>query len=230
MPSPCPPADGVLRRHDLVLPSPPAWHAAVAAEPDLATDGLVSRWVERGWPLVARRRTRCDAAGVPLGLPLPPSHGKRRLAFVVGWDDVVATAPPPLLRAAIDVAPPPWRPTLRRLVELAAAFGVDARVYGSLAWHLLTGLGYVTSRSDLDLLLPLPRPGDVPRLTAALAAIERDAPMRFDGELVRDDGAAVHWRELHDGVREVLVKTSGDAMLVAADRFLADGIRREAHA
>lgn len=220
MSSPYRPADHVLRRHDLVLPSPSAWHAAVAAQCDLATERLVARWVDRGWPLVVRRSTPCDAVGVPLGLPLPPSHGKRRLAFVLGWDDVVATAPPPLLRAAIDVAPPHWRRTLRRLVQLAAVFDVEARVYGSLAWHLVTGLDYVTPRSDLDLLLPLPRPADVPRLTAALAAIEDDAPMRFDGELVRDDGAAVHWRELHAGAPELLVKTSGDAVLVGADRFL----------
>ena len=50
--------------------------------------------------------------------------------------------------------------------------------------------------------------------TADLAAIEAAAPMRLDGELVRDDGAAVNWREFHAGAREILVKTiDGVALL-----------------
>ncbi|HTE36772.1 MAG TPA: phosphoribosyl-dephospho-CoA transferase MdcG domain-containing protein, partial [Reyranella sp.] len=62
--------------------------------------------------------------------------------------------------------------------------------------------------------------GDVTRLTGELAALEIAAPMRLDGELVRSDGAAVNWRELHDGSQEVLVKTIRDAALASARQFL----------
>ena len=51
------------------------------------------------------------------------------------------------------------------------------------------------------------------------------APMRLDGELVRDDGAAVNWRVVHEGAREVLVKTTGEATLLPVSRFLADEVR-----
>ena len=44
--------------------------------------------------------------------------------------------------------------------------------------------------------------------------------MRLDGELVRDDGASVNWRELHTGEREVLVKTTDGVTLLDANHFL----------
>lgn len=210
----------MLRRHDLAYVSPAAWRLALQSQPELATEPLVAGWADRGWPLIARRLTPGEAPGVPLGLPLPPCHGKRRLAFVLQAGDLLSTAPPPLLSAAIDVAPSAWRPTMERLVDLAAAHGGQARVFGSLAWRLLTGLDYLTPRSDLDVLLPLPCASDVTQLIAELAALERAAPMRLDGELVRDDGAAVNWRELHEGAGELLVKTSRDAVLLSASWFI----------
>jgi phosphoribosyl-dephospho-CoA transferase len=108
---------------------------------------------------------------------------------------------------------------------LAAEYGVEARVFGSLAWRMLTGLEYLTACSDLDVLLPLPREGNLARLIAGLAAIEAAAPMRLDGELVRDDGAGVNWRELHTGAREVLVKTTRGVILLHADHFRGGGVR-----
>jgi len=208
------------RRHDLVVVSTAAWRAALAARPGLADVPLVAAWAERGWPLVVRRSGASDAAGVPLGLPLPPSHQKLRLPFVIPHDGVVSVAPPPAIASALEIAPPAWRPTMQRLIALAAAFGGEARLYGSLAWQRVTGLDYLTSGSDLDALLPLPPADEVARLTAALAAIERDAPMRIDGELVRADGAGVSWRELHADTGELLVKTVADAVVLPTGAFL----------
>ena len=96
---------------------------------------------------------------------------------------------------------------------------MEARIFGSLAWRALTGLDYLTAGSDLDLLFPLPRESDLVRLTTDLAAIEATAPMRLDGELLRDDGASVNWRELHASAREVLVKTIRGVALLDANHF-----------
>ena len=43
--------------------------------------------------------------------------------------------------------------------------------------------------------------------------------MRLDGELIRDDGAAVNWREFHAGAREILVKTIGGVAMLSASQF-----------
>jgi phosphoribosyl-dephospho-CoA transferase len=39
---------------------------------------------------------------------------------------------------------------------------------------------------------------------------------------VREDGVGVNWRELHAGLGEVLIKTSGGVTLQKADLFLSN--------
>jgi phosphoribosyl-dephospho-CoA transferase len=161
---------------------------------------------------------------VALGLPLPPFAGKRRICLLMRFEDIVGEAPPLEVRAAMRVAPEPWRHTLEELASLGSRRGVETRIFGSLAWRALTGLDYLSAGSDLDFLLPLPCESDLARLTTELAAIEAAAPMRLDGELVREDGASVNWRELHTGEREVLVKTTDGVTLLDANHFLSGGI------
>ncbi|SHG76839.1 malonate decarboxylase holo-[acyl-carrier-protein] synthase [Bradyrhizobium erythrophlei] len=210
------------RRHDLIFVSPAAWRSLLKTRDDLAGEPLVIEWVDRGWPLVARRTLPGEADGLPLGLPLPPFAGKRRLSVLIQPEDIVSTAPPPRLSAAISVAPNRWQHPLGAVVSLASRYGIEARIFGSLAWCTLTGLDYLTDTSDLDLLLPIHCGSPLVRLTADLAAIEATAPMRLDGELVRDDGAGVNWRELHSGARELLVKTTDGVALLDANLFLSN--------
>jgi phosphoribosyl-dephospho-CoA transferase len=213
------------RRHDLVYLGSVAWQSLLATRSDLAAEPLVARWVEpwvdNGWPLIGRRAMPHEVHGVALGLPLPPFAGKRRFSFLVPPEAIVSTAPPPALSFAGRVAPRAWRSTLDALDELAARRCVEARVFGSLAWRALTGLDYLADRSDLDLLLHVRRDADLPRLCADLAVIEATAPMRLDVEFIREDGAAVNWRELNTGAREILVKTIGGVALLDSRLFLA---------
>jgi phosphoribosyl-dephospho-CoA transferase len=209
------------RRHDLIFVSPAAWGTLLRGRDDLAALPLVTGWADRGWPLIGRRDLHGEADGVKLGLPLPPSAGKRRLAVLLPAEAVLAVTPPPSLGATTEVAPVAWRQTIAQLAALASGHGLEARVFGSLAWQMLTGLEYLTASSDLDLLLPLPRAGGATGLAASLAAIEAMAPMRLDGEFVRADGAAVNWREIHAGVPEVLVKTVHQAALFSTADFLS---------
>ena len=209
-----------LARHDLVYVRRPAWRALVAMQADADAEPLVVDWADRGWPLVVRRFTDDASDGIALGLPLPPSLGKRRLSFTIAARDVVESSPPPLLDDAIGFAPLAWRPTLARIVAMASTFGIEPRVFGSLAWHTLTGLDYLSPTSDVDLFLPMPDAADVRSLTARLAVIEADAPMRLDGELVRRDGAAANWREIDANAPEVLVKNLGSVALIETRNFL----------
>jgi phosphoribosyl-dephospho-CoA transferase len=102
--------------------------------------------------------------------------------------------------------------------------GVEARVFGGLAWRLLTGLNYLSVSSDLDFILSVPRPRDLTELMTELDSIDSAAPMRLDGEIVRDDGAGVHWRELHSGARHVLAKTVGRPTLLNSAEFIGGSI------
>jgi phosphoribosyl-dephospho-CoA transferase len=212
------------RRHDLVFVSPTAWRSFLETRDDLADGPLVAGWVDRGWPLIARRLAPGEGRGVPLGLPLPPSAGKRRIGLLMDPAGIRSVARPPLLSAAFRIAPAAWIPTLRTLDHVVTRLGVEARVFGGLAWCLLTGLNYLSGTSDLDFILSLPRPRDFAELMTELGSIDRAAPMRLDGEIVRDDGAGVHWRELHSGAREVLAKTVGGPTLLNTAEFTAGSI------
>jgi phosphoribosyl-dephospho-CoA transferase len=213
-----------MRRHDLIFVGRRAWRSLLETRGGLAADPLVAGWVDNGWPLIGRRAMPGEGQGVALGLPLPPFAGKRRLSFLMQAEDIVATAPPPALRSAIGAAPRAWRPSLEDLAGLASRYSLNARVFGSLAWCAVTGLDYVTARSDLDFLLHVDGETDLQGLTAAVAAIEAVAPMRLDGELVREDGAAVNWRELHAAASEILVKTITGVALIETSRFLPEQV------
>ncbi|TCU71197.1 phosphoribosyl-dephospho-CoA transferase [Bradyrhizobium sp. R2.2-H] len=191
------------------------------ARGDLAADALVARWSKMGWPAIRRRALPYEEAGLALGLPLPPSAGKKRISLLVDIDHVVSVARPPSLRQVRAYAPRNWWPTLDRLDRLELRHSVDARVFGSLAWQSLTGLDYVTDRSDLDVLFEFRGETDVDRFVADVAAIENEAPMRIDGELMRADGAAANWRELHGGGSELLVKSIESVILLGRNRFIS---------
>ncbi|MGU7842223.1 malonate decarboxylase holo-[acyl-carrier-protein] synthase [Burkholderia sp. AW33-5] len=216
-----PHADTPLRRHTLVTLTAAGWGAACARDPALAADPLVQAWAARGWPLIVRRASpdEADARRVPLGVPLPPSAGKRRIALNVAADAVESVGPLPTLADVLVAAPDAWHATLRELDALGTRCGVQGRVFGSLAWQALTGECYLSPSSDLDIVFPLPAAASLAALLDGLAALDARAPMRIDGELLRDDGAGVNWRELHARLPEVAVKTAVAVELMSADAF-----------
>jgi phosphoribosyl-dephospho-CoA transferase len=199
-----------LARHDLVRVDPAAWARLLAAHPDLAASPCLADWAAAGRPLIVRRYAPGEPReGIPLGLPLPPAHGKRRIGVLLPASDLSPVTPPALADTAGHV-PAAWHPTLDALVALGRRHGAVPRPFGGLLWQAMTGLPYLTAGSDLDLLWPCPAPVP-PALLDGLDAIARDAPMRLDGEILLPDGGGVHWRELREAPEggTVLVKRVG---------------------
>ncbi|TFZ55804.1 malonate decarboxylase holo-[acyl-carrier-protein] synthase [Methylorubrum sp. Q1] len=184
------------RRHDLLDVEPGAWADAVNARADLAGVPHVAAWVDNGRPVILRRSYPGEDSGrVPVGLPLPPRDGKRRIGLMLPPDAVRPRAPV-LLSEARAACPLSWGVTLEALIALGERHGLAPRPFGSLLWQSLSGLPYLSDGSDLDLLWPVA--GAIPlRLIAEIAAIEVRAPMRLDGEILLSDGGGVNWRELH---------------------------------
>jgi len=207
-----------LQRHDLLLIDPAAWDAVIRSSA-FAAHPLLAGWSARGWPVIVRRRQPGDAANLtPVGVPFPPDMNKQRISLQVPPTAILSRYRPPPLADTVGAAPDAWRDTLGDLCELGAQHAVNPSPFGSLLWQALTGLRYLSSASDLDLLWPLNDHRSIPALLAGIAAIESTAPMRIDGELALLDGGAVSWRELaqalrHDGSPEVLVKTREGAMI-----------------
>ena len=180
--------------------------------PGLGDLPLVANWARLGRPVIVRRRIAGDSLyNVPAALPLPPGHGKLRLAFSFSSDAAVTALPPVPLRDAADAAPVKWQPVLAALLDLGEAVEITPRVFGALLWQHTTGLPYLTDRSDLDLLWSISDERSAALLVEGLLQLDATSPVRLDGELELADGAAVNWRELAQAVAnataEVLVKT-----------------------
>src|SRR5580698_5810519 len=90
--SPSPRAEPPLRRHQLVRVNPAAWESLLRARADLSGEPLLREWARQGWPLIVRRRGPLDGDGVLLGLPLPPSAGKRRIAVEMPAGDIASVS------------------------------------------------------------------------------------------------------------------------------------------
>jgi phosphoribosyl-dephospho-CoA transferase len=190
------------------------------ARADLAGEPLLQDWATLGRPLIVRRRGPLDGDGVPLGLPLPPSAGKRRIAVEMRAAAIVSVSPLPSVSDVLGAAPVAWQPCLRELTDLARAYGVRAGVFGSLGWQWITGLTYLGPQSDIDIAWTLPRRDQLEQFLGCLADIDARAPVRLDGEFVRADGAGANWRELHAGGTELALKTASQALLYARADFI----------
>jgi phosphoribosyl-dephospho-CoA transferase len=185
------------RRHDLLHVAPDVWAAALARCPSLADPPLIRVWADRGWPVIVRRRGEAeDPHLVPIGVPLPPMAGKRRVALLIPPNGVLQHSLPPSLHKMAKAADPDWRSTIDALVDVGARSGVEPAAFGSLLWQHLTGLAYLSPRSDLDVLWSIPADFDVHSLVCRIGEVQRDATVRIDGEIIFPDGTAVNWREL----------------------------------
>ncbi len=175
-------------RHDLVRAP-----VDMPSLPEKLPEDVAAAWAAAGRPLIVRRKAPSDGAEVPLGLPLPPAAGKRRIALALPERSLEPVSPPQILDC-IDAAPPCWEPTLREVARIGTAHGIGPRPFGALLWQRLTGLAYLHDGSDLDLLWPCAGPVS-PGLLADIAALDAGAPMRIDGEILLG-AAGVQWREL----------------------------------
>ena len=213
----------MFARHDLLHVDPDTWRATLGHHPAIAGLPLLADWARRGWPVIVRRFGADENEdSIPTAVPLPPAQGKRRIALSFPPAAPVAPRPSVHLREASTAAPDAWQPTIAALSQIGADLDDEPRVYGALLWQHLTGLAYLTDRSDLDLLWS---PRDAPSardLVERLAALEAHGLVRLDGEILCSDGAGINWRELAetppDG--QVLAKTRrGVALRPVQDLF-----------
>ena len=191
----------------------------------------VAAWLAADRPLVVARQPCGEVISgsitvgtIATGLALPPVQGKRRIAFSVAAHDIARYTPPLRLADAIAHAPAAWQPALAELDAAAIHIDLELRVFGSLAWQALSGLPYMTLRSDIDLLWHPLSNAQLQQGIALLARWEQSSGLRADGEVLFGGNSAVSWREwaaLKSGDdQRVLVKRESSAELVAARELL----------
>jgi phosphoribosyl-dephospho-CoA transferase len=201
-----------VRRHDLVwIDVDHLSRQTLGTDP--AIPGAVEAWFRYGRPAVVCRQHQAAPDRVCLGVPLPPREGGARVALLTARAAMRTVQAPPALTQVIPSAPVHWREPLQRLALAADALGISLSVYGSLLWQHLTGESYVTSRSDIDLLLRVSGSAQLLRAFQLLRDWEHESGLRADGEVQLADGAGVAWRELASAPARVLVKSLHDVQL-----------------
>ena len=184
----------LLRRHDLVWLSSKGWHDHVLPQAaDAVAAECLAHWLARRLPLVVARQTLGDPA-LALGLAAPALWEKRRLSLTVPRDTVLYHDRFPKAADIRHLLPGRLR---GQWVDLAGALGelaTNPRVHGSYGWQRITGLDYVTPRSDIDLHMSVFDADIADRAVAALEHFGWKGP-RIDGELLFPSGDAVAWRE-----------------------------------
>lgn len=216
---------GRPRRHDLI------WIDRHGAGFDCcggceASRWLVAQWIAAGRPFVVARQpsaVRETRQTLRVGLALPPQAGKVRIAIDVAANTVARIEPPAALRSVVVRMTDDWRPALSSLQNRSTDAAIELRVFGSVAWQALTGLRYVTSSSDLDVLWKPGSRSQLARGMSLLASWERASGIRLDGEILFGGDSAValrEWRVRHRSAR-VLVKTLFGATLQRPVSLLA---------
>jgi phosphoribosyl-dephospho-CoA transferase len=207
-------------RHELLRVAPLFWRAALPSRLDRVAMSLLDGWADRGWPVIVRRLMVGESPDhAPVGVPLPPALGKQRIALCLPTEAVLERSSPPMLWTVKHKANSAWHETIDALMALGTRSGVMPATFGSLLWQHQTGLQYLSRQSDMDVLWYAHRNCDLRCLLAAIAAIQRTAPVRIDGEVVFSNGDAVNWRELHACISEedpppVLAKSIDGVRLV----------------
>ncbi|MBB2205873.1 malonate decarboxylase holo-[acyl-carrier-protein] synthase [Gluconacetobacter takamatsuzukensis] len=214
-----------VRRHALLVVEPSVWGIAARTQPLAA----VRDWAARGWPLICRRPLPSETGGIALGLPLPPTLGKQRLSFLLPADALRPYEGSSCLsaHATCPALTDARREDLARLLAIGARYGVAPAVTGSLLWAGITGLPYLSDRSDLDLVWHVePDRTDIGGLLNTLHDQEKTFSMPLDGEVIFPGDRAVQWRELlhalsAPGEAEVMVKSLHSIGLVPVSTLMA---------
>jgi phosphoribosyl-dephospho-CoA transferase len=185
-------------RHTLIWPLA-SEHARIMAEArDEPRRAALDLWRAHDWPLVVRRNDDIGMVSldrVAAGLPLPPSHGKSRLALHLRCSGIARCEAPLALGAVARTLPPPWQRPLAALDDATRKAHVHLSVFGSAAWQAITGLDYLHDDSDLDLLFRPANVDEIDRVVSLYERWERETHRRIDGEILFSGGDAVAWRE-----------------------------------
>ena len=178
--------------------------------------------------MIARRHLPGDASDdVPAALPLPPDHGKGRLAFSLPSNADLLVLAPVSPRDAARTAPEAWRTVKAGLVPLDEVIEAMPRAHGASLWQHVTGLPCLTRSSDLDLLWSGGGEVAVRTLVAGPLRLDVDSAVRIDGEVELPDKSARNWCELADerAAGTVLLKTmNGTGSRTVVETFQRDAL------
>lgn len=214
-----------FRRHDLVWIDPDLDASFILSE--AADVEPIRNWIQQSWPLVVARQpdaATLEAGHMLLGITLPSSPARKRIALRVPQAAIISYSRPLLLKDAIDYAPQTWRDHLLAVSEIGASTSVVTSVYGSLSAQAFTRQNYLDDASDVDVLFECSKDTPLQKLLEELASLSAHN-LRIDGEILTTSGWAVAWKELAAAMGsaapdKVLAKSYHEIRMLTLDQLL----------
>jgi phosphoribosyl-dephospho-CoA transferase len=196
----------LLRRHSFAWITDSGSHSEFAESETPQNDRVCLRnWLGRGRPLIIRRPCRSeDGKSVYVGLSLPPNPVKRRLAFRLPFSSLANVVEPPLWTECAEASPESSE-MAGPILSVIEAANLTLQTFGSYAWQHFTGLSYVTSNSDIDLIVPINRREDWQRFRELMSEAQKK-DQRVDLEIMLNGDASFNWREFEAPGTRLLFK------------------------
>lgn len=160
-------------------------------------------------PAIVRRRAPCDQTGIGVGISFPVRENGQRLRFaaaVASSEIADMLSPYAIVERSWDMSIPPLR-ALRAIKDLDLTRPGNLGVFGASALQVVTGMDYLHSRSDLDLIIRREGIDSLQRIDRELSALERDMEIAFDVEVILGNGGGVKLKELCSRQKTILVKS-----------------------
>ncbi|MFA6290745.1 MAG: malonate decarboxylase holo-[acyl-carrier-protein] synthase [Victivallales bacterium] len=183
--------------------------------PDHQDRSVIAKWLEAGRPAIVRRPgIAFGGKGVHCGIPLPPEHGKRRMAFIAPVNSIKYRGGLPELEICLIHLSNPRQAQLAEFLDLCRKNDFRPEVFGSLAWRHLTGLNYLHEDSDVDLRFRVNSSMELERLVSVLRSLPQHCSNMCDIEVELWNDMAFSWREFRNDSSQLMVKTLSDVLLV----------------
>ena len=210
-----------LQRHQLVWLTAGGWrHLLSGATRDPGALECLRHWAGHDLPLVVTCQPPPERPAdemLMVGLAAPLRWQRQRLSLQVRKSAVRCVGAFPEAAAMGPLLPAAARRSWAALTAALAQLGVEAHIYGSHGWQLLSGMDCLREGSDIDLMLAVRSPAHADAVVAFLQQPGFEAP-RLDGEIIYPDGSAVAWREWAawraGRARQLIVKRRAGAVLV----------------
>ena len=207
------------KRHDLVFLSRNglqyAWENRA---PDSHEADAASEYFFRLPGICRTRPSDLSPALAALGYSFPIRTGETRVrvATQAPVDEIVKIITPWEVPGLLGHLPQPYLGVLTGLVQCAKDEGIQFGMFGSAALQAVTGLPYLHSQSDLDVVIAAAPPEQVRMFYQHLTRISRQSDVRIDGELMLHETCYVKLSELMGGSKTVLAKGADQPALLSS--------------
>ena len=142
-----------MNRHDLAVLSPNAQLNFIDKNLPVAVYFLIKAWVKQAIPMTICRQDAVASGQVKLAMSCFVNARKYRVAFTVDQKDICDIRHPVALHQIIQMFNVEQQHDLKFFLQHVEELGCQVYVYGSYANQYLTQQTYVTSKSDVDLVI-----------------------------------------------------------------------------